>query len=367
MFYTRFEAIPFDQVIDSPVEKDYLHYKMQGIERGITNVHAKVEVMILNSQLIPYSVKSGSYQDSWIHSFTGQYIEEMFSEVERMKMPAVIKKGASLLLGVGRLLLKGTREKTVTIYPSFMSTTLYREGQFEQISQMTEELKRRYPRHALVFRTISEDHLKEILKASGYEPLISRAIYIFDPAETHSKNERKDLKKDLKKLEKSGLSVSDVFSEDDFAQLLPLYNQVYLDKYSIHNPHFTADFFKFVYHNLPLKWFILREGERIVSFMAVQQKGDMLFPAYFGMDQSYKGLYFMTSGLLYEYAKEQQMKVNNSAGAKDYKLARGSRPYLEYHFVYARHLPVEQRIFYILFIKVATPLGELLLKKLQFK
>ncbi|ULG74029.1 GNAT family N-acetyltransferase [Macrococcus brunensis] len=367
MIYTRFETIPFEQVTDLHINKDYLKYKMNGMERGITNVHAKVEVLLIDGHLIPYSVKSGAYNDSWIHSFTGQYIEEMVSEVERMTLPSIARKGAALLLSAGRLILKGTREKTVTVFPSFMSTTLYSDNQLKYISQLTEELSRRYPRHALVFRTVSEEAVKEQLEAAGYAPLISRAIYVYDAAESHTKNERKDLKKDIKKLEKSGLSVSDELSATDFDALIPLYTQVYLDKYSIHNPHYTADFFRFIYDYVPLKWFVLRDGDHIVSFMAVQQKGDMLFPAYFGMDQSYKGLYFMTSGLLYQYANDKGLKINNSAGAKDYKLARGSRPFLEYHLVYTKHLKIEQRIFYDLFVKCATPLGAFLLKKLQFK
>ncbi|WJP97655.1 peptidogalycan biosysnthesis protein [Macrococcus bovicus] len=367
MIYTRFDAIPFEQVTDSPVNKDYLKYMMDGIERGITNVQAKVEVLLIDGQLIPYSVKSGGYQDSWIHSFTGQYIEEMVSEIERMTLPPLVQKGAGLLLSAGRLILKGTREKTVTVFPSFMSTTLYTGDQLRHIEQITEELSRRYPRHALVFRTVSDELVKMQLEGAGYEPLISRAVYLYDSAEPHTKNERKDLKKDSKKLEKSGLTVSDELSEADFDALIPLYKQVYLDKYSIHNPHYTADFFRFIYHHTSLKWFVLREHERIVSFMGVQQKGDMLFPAYFGMDQSYQGLYFMTSGLLYQYANDKRLKINNSAGAKDYKLARGSRPFLEYHLIYTKHLKIEQRVFYAIFIKCATPLGAFLLKKLQFK
>ncbi|TDM00842.1 peptidogalycan biosysnthesis protein [Macrococcus carouselicus] len=367
MIYTRFEAIPFEQVFDSPVEKAYLKYRMKGVEEGITNVHAKVEVLLIEGQLIPYSVKTGGYKDSWIHSFTGQYIEEMVSEVERMEMPVFLKKGAMFLLAAGRLLLRGTREKTVTLYPSFMSTTLYTEGQLKYIGKITDELTRRYRRHALVFRTISDEHMKTTLEQAGYEPLISRAVYIFDSADSHNKNERKDLKKDIKRLEKSGLTVTDQLNDTEFEQLIPLYNQVYLDKYSRHNPHYTADFFRFMYQHMPFKWFVLKKGEVIVSFMAVQQKGDMLFPVYFGMDQSYKGLYFMTSGLLYQYAKDYNLKINNSAGAKAYKLARGSRPHLEYHLVYTKHLPVEQRIFYDLFMRCATPIGEILLKKLQFK
>ncbi|KAA1039353.1 GNAT family N-acetyltransferase [Macrococcus equipercicus] len=369
MIYHTLNALPIAQLTDMPVDIDYLAYMMAGIDRGIRNVHADVQVMAVSGQLVPVSIKDGRHHDSWIHSFTAQYIDEMIAEVDRMTLKPVMKRSASLLLGAGRLLLRLTKEQTVTVFPSFMSTTLYTDSQFEHVGRITEELTRCFPHHAIVFRTLNtvhDDRAILCLQSAGYKPLISRAVYLFNPNEAHSKNERKDLKKDIKRFNKSGYTVTDQLTEDEFSQLLPLYEQVYLEKYSVHNPHYTEAFFKFLYDELKLQWFIVKDQSRIISFMAVQQVGDTLFPAYFGMDQSVKGLYFMTSGLLYQYAIDNGLKVNNSAGAKDYKLARGSRPALEYHLVYSGHLTGTQKLAYQLFTAVATPLGALLLKRLQF-
>ena len=84
------------------------------------------------------------------------------------------------------------------------------------------------------------------------------------------------------------------------------------------------------------------------------------------MDQSIKHLYFIASGLLYEFAKRNGYAINNSAGAKDYKLARGSRPYLEYHYVYIKHLPLMKQLNYLSFIRCATTIGTPALKRTQF-
>lgn len=368
--YTNFEDIPFDEVDISPFNKAYIQYMMEGIHRGIENVNARVEVILLNGQLIPYSVKDGGWRQSWIHSFTGQYIDEMVSEVNRMEMPSAVRTLAKQLLNVGRSLLKLTGEKTVTVFPSFMSTTMYEDFQFDQIQEVTRILVARYPKHAIVYRTLNDkfhqDQMVE-LNEIGYEEMISRAIYIFDSKDDHSKNERKDLKKDMKRFEKSGYTFTSEICDDEFSQLMPLYKQVYLDKYSDFNPHYTEDFFKFLYKEMGLTWFVVKDIDRIISFMGVSQTGNVLFPAYFGMDQSVKGLYFMTSGLLYHFAKDNGYTINNSAGAKDYKLARGSRPYLEYHYIYYKHLKLVPFMSFCLFTKVATPLGKFLLKKLQFK
>ncbi|WP_414052126.1 GNAT family N-acetyltransferase [Macrococcus animalis] len=367
--YTNFEDIPFDEVDISPFNKGYIQYMMEGIHRGIENVHARVEVILLNGQLIPYSVKEGGSKDSWIHSFTGQYIDEMVSEVNRMEMMGALRTLAYQLLNIGRRLLGLTGEKTVTVFPSFMSTTMYEEFQFDQIQEVTRILVARFPKHAIVYRTLNDkfhqDKMQE-LNDIGYKEMISRAIYIFDPSEAHTKNERKDLKKDMKRFEKSGYTFTNEIREDEFSQLMPLYKQVYLDKYSDFNPHYTEDFFKYLYKEMGLTWFVIKDDDRIISFMGVSQTGSVLFPAYFGMDQSAKGLYFMTSGLLYHFAKDNDYAINNSAGAKDYKLARGSRPHLEYHYIYYKHLKLVPFMSYYLFTKVATPLGKFLLKKLQF-
>ncbi|OMP89405.1 hypothetical protein, partial [Staphylococcus haemolyticus] len=73
-FYSTYDEIPFDRINIGVKERKYLRYMMEGITRGIGNVHARVEVMIVNGQLIPFSIKDGGMNQSWIHSFTGQYI-----------------------------------------------------------------------------------------------------------------------------------------------------------------------------------------------------------------------------------------------------------------------------------------------------
>ncbi|QTQ07972.1 GNAT family N-acetyltransferase [Macrococcoides canis] len=368
-FYSTYTEIPFEQIDIGIKEREYLRYMMEGITRGIRNVQARVEVMVLNGQLIPFSIKDGGMNQSWIHSFTGQYIDEMVSETSRMDMPAYLRTVTSAILATGRFVLNPSCEQTVTVFPSFMSTTMYEGYEFDQIELITKLLSERYPKHAICFRTLNDKfhkHEMELLKEAGYERLISRAVYIYDSNEQHNKNERKDLKKDIKKFNKSGLTLTMTLENDDFEQLIPLYEQVYLDKYSNFNPHYTAEFFKFMYEHTNLQWFVLKDKERIVSFMAVQEAGNILFPAYFGMDQSIKHLYFITSGLLYEFAKRNRYAINNSAGAKDYKLARGSRPYLEYHYVYIKHLSPMQQLNYVSFIKCATTIGAPALKRTQF-
>lgn len=368
--YTNYSDIPFNEVDISPFNKAYIQFMMEGIHHGIENVNARVEVILLNGQLIPYSVKDGGSKQSWIHSFTGQYIDEMVSEVNRMEMAKPVRAIAHQLLNVGRMVLGLTGERTVTVFPSFMSTTMYEAFQFDQLQEITRILVARFPKHALVFRTLNnkfhQDKMEQ-LNEIGYEKMTSRAIYIYDPDDNHTKNERKDLKKDMKRFIKSGYIFTSEIHKHEFSQLISLYEQVYLDKYSEFNPHYKEEFFKFLYEKMDLTWFVIKDNERILSFMGVSQTDNVLFPAYFGMDQSVKGLYFMTSGLLYHFAKENGYKVNNSAGAKDYKLARGSRPYLEYHYVYFKHLSTIPYIGYRLFTSIATPLGNYLLKKLQFK
>ncbi|UBH15236.1 peptidogalycan biosysnthesis protein [Macrococcus armenti] len=368
-FYSTYDEIPFDRINIGVKEHEYLRYMMEGITRGIENVEARVEVMVLNGQLIPFSIKDGGKDQSWIHSFTGQYIDEMVNETSRMNLPAYLKPVTNAILTVGRFVLDPSCEQTITVFPSFMSTTMYEGYEFEQIELITKTLCERFPEHAICFRTVNDKfhtYEMELLHEAGYERLISRAVYIYDSYEQHNKNERKDLKKDIKKFNKSGLTFTMTLNDEDFEQLVPLYEQVYLDKYSNFNPHYTAEFFKFMYASTNLQWFVLKDEARIVSFMAVQEAGNVLFPAYFGMDQSMKHLYFITSGLLYGFARRNGYCINNSAGAKDYKLARGSRPYLEYHFVYVKHLSPLKQLHFLSFMNCATRIGERALKQTQF-
>ena len=65
-FYSTYDEIPFDRINIGVKEREYLRYMMEGITRGIGNVHARVEVRILNGQLIPVSIKDGGVNQSWI-------------------------------------------------------------------------------------------------------------------------------------------------------------------------------------------------------------------------------------------------------------------------------------------------------------
>lgn len=366
--YNTFEEIDFTAL--NHTHPAYLKCMMEGIEKYITNVHAEVKVLSLNGQLIPFSIYNGQ-EDSWIHSFKAQYIDEMVEEVNRMKINSIMKGLAFQILNFGKLIFRATGERTITVFPSFMSTTQYEPSQFIQIEQIKVALISMYPKHAIVFRTLNEKFdapYIDQLKSLAFQPLISRAVYCYDPIEKHSKNERKDMKKDLKRYKKSEYTVDHQIAPNEFNRLLSLYEQVYLQKYSQHNPHYTKAFFEYIYHHLNLSWIVIRnKSGKMVAFMGIDIKNNVLFPAYFGLDTSLNDLYFITSGFLYELANQNKHEINNSAGAKDYKLARGSRPYFEYHYLYTRHLSFVSRWSYALLFKCFTPLGKRILKASQFQ
>ena len=55
------------------------------------------------------------------------------------------------------------------------------------------------------------------------------------------------------------------------------------------------------------------------------------------------GLYRLNNHVATQYALAQELNINMSAGAGQFKQHRGAVPYMEYSAVYVRHLPKAQQ------------------------
>lgn len=361
MIFTEFKLIPDEYFIDEH-ERQTIEWLMSV---SIPNVHAIIYVLYIDNRLVPISIK-GRGNDSWIHSLKAQYVDEMRAELLRMTNNLVIERLGKALLSRLEYLMNGLDE-TITVLPSMMPTTLY--DTVYDVPRITKRLTELFPNKAVLFRTLNFMHNSDwitTLLSSGYVPLISRVVYLYHPSEKHSKNERKDQKKDIKRLEKSGYEVVHKLKFDEFHRMKTLYDAIYIEKYSTFNPHYTETFFEELYKTRPIDWTFIYDSDVLIAFMGIVEEGSVLMPAYFGMEER-QGLYMMISSAVYTLANGRELRINNSAGAADYKIARGSKSHFEYHFIYTKHLSPLKQIHYKILTHVLTPVGQLALKATQFK
>ena len=368
-WYSQYEQIEWQHVSKQlHWMKPQLKLWMNELDQCIKNVSAEVLVLHIEDQLVPVSVSQRNYNDTWINSLYGQFVLETEEEFLKVNMPKIAHRLGSAMIKIAGSILKFTQLKTVTIYPSFTSTTLYDHYQFVNIEAITEAVAEKFPQHMIMFRTMTEHRdgmYIEQLEKLQFNKQISRMVFLYDPDEKHTKNERKDKKKDFKKLKKSGYAISNYVDRKDLSKMHLLYQDIYLNKYSKYNPMYTQYYFEALYENNLIDIWCIKDQDEIIAFMGICNNDETIAPLYFGYVDHIKGLYFMISSLLFKYSDEQNVLINNSAGAKDYKKARGARPHLEYHMVKYNHLKLLPKLSWMIFNTVSTAVATPILKKIE--
>ncbi|MDB5101036.1 MAG: hypothetical protein JWM80_5457 [Cyanobacteria bacterium RYN_339] len=345
------EQIPWPATADGDYARRYLAPMLrEGTQASIENVDTRLHVLVWDDLVMPVTVNDAEYDNCYVVAPYNHYVVYAREELRMLGEQAVLD---GVLAGLGGLLQLGEINKNVQVNNWMLSTNLYPDLTAEQLLAIRELLLRRFPDHAIVFRSINTvlgDALLEAFKDQGYTPIASRRLYYMwaDRPEFFDKNQRKIWKKDLKLLE-TGPYARAVLTEADLPRVLEVYNQLYLDKYSLHNPRFTLDFVKraFQYQTLELR--ALRHKETGIIDGAIGffiRNGAMTTPL-FGYDITLPqelGLYRMLSMLTYLESRERHLLLNQSSGAGNFKRTRGGRPNIEYSVVYDQHLWPHRRL-----------------------
>ena len=132
-------------------------------------------------------------------------------------------------------------------------------------------------------------------------------------------------------------------------QVTSLYNQLYLGKYSRHNPEFTPEGVVRLVHCgfMSLSTLCLNtDPSKIVAFAASNQKDGVLCFPMIGYDMSSKDKYlyrFCCVLELNESIRTGLCKAHWSGGANEFKRHRGATTTVEYNAVFVDHLPFYRR------------------------
>ena len=216
-----------------------------GVKKYIKNIDTNLKILKIDDILLPVNNNYAEHKNSYTSSLYAHYVSYTKEELYELKNPALefILKTVLDILGSFYKLFK--IDKVVYVNNWFLSTNLYLELTKEQYKRITDFFKEKYPKHAVVFRSLNENLLnREIsyLKDLGYKMLGSRQVYIFDynkRACLKGKDKNK-LYKDIRLLKNSEYKVIDM--ENSYTkQTLKLYNQLYFDKYSKYNPQFSEE------------------------------------------------------------------------------------------------------------------------------
>lgn len=318
----------------------------------IGNLDAQVELLRHGHLSLPCTVNHAEADNAWVCSPLTTYGSYVIEEIRRtVPMPLCLPLQA-LCRGYRGVLSLARADQVVAINNWMLSTNLYPgfdpERDAQALAGMVEQVRQRWPGHAVWFRSLNAQHNGAwiaALRALGFDLLPSRQVYLFgDLAQAGHAN----LRRDLKLLQRTPLTAkaSGDFTAEDFVRAEALYRYLYLDKYSRLNPHYGAAFMQRWHAAGLLEFWGLCDGGRLEAVIGTFRQGDTITAPIVGYNTALPqslGLYRLLMAHVFDTARQRGLRINLSAGAAHFKRLRGGRAALEYSAVLSSHLSAPRR------------------------
>ncbi len=315
----------------------YPSYELMG------NVKTKIEDYKIKNTHIITTVNDKIEQNCYVVSPYNGLIA--YSKDELIKINSKPLRFICLvLIGAFEGILKSINIDKAQSLNNYMLSTNFFKKDFDDldIKKLRQKAIIRYPKHSLLIRSINKmqnPKLYSKLLVDGWLPMVSRQVYIYHK----SSKKHRDYKTDIKLLKDENYEFIKADSKEDFEIAEDLYNQLYLDKYSIHNIHFKAIYLQELALSGLLHLRLLKDVKhnRIVGVVGIMGEDEVMTVPIVGYEMSYdkkEALYRRLIIYAINYANTHKYFLNLSSGAPHFKTQRGAKPCLEYQFVYVGHL-----------------------------
>lgn len=345
-----------------------------GSETFVANVRTRLYVLAVDDVVLPVTVNEGEYDNSYVCSPYTHYVSYARQELVLLESRPVRMLLSGLLSGMGLLLRGGQMNRVVQVNSWLFSTNLYPKLDERQMERIVSFLREAFPQHAIVFRSLDKATnapLLDVLTQLRGTMVPSRQVYLLRPERANSKA-RWLIKRDLALLEQHGYTLAgpDELTEADAPRIVELYNLLYLDKYSLHNPHFTPELIRLALREGVLCIHALRGREgRIDAVLGYYQRDGIMTTPLFGYDTALPqelGLYRMLSAVLIGIARDKGLLLHESSGAAQFKRNRGAVAEMEYMAVLDGHLPLRRRAGWRVLSGILNRYGVPLMRKYKF-
>jgi hypothetical protein len=336
--------------------KYWIPMMQAGSSHYIDNIQTQLWAIAVDDLILPMTVNEAEYENSYVCSFYAHYITYAKDELVNLKFPLLEKIISLILTGFGYLFKWLKINKTVIVNNWMLSTNLYPELSKEQLFAITQQLKKAFPDHAIVFRSINEftdQAIKTQLQSLNYQMIGSRQVYLFyshapELSSRRRQRMKQNLKQDLKLFTTHGYEIVDKsqIKDRDLPRIVELYNALYLQKYSDNNPHFNQNFFALTGDRRFLEFIALRKAGKIDGIIGFYILNGVMTTPLLGYDTSLPqelGLYRMLTTCLIQVGTERGLIINQSSGAASFKRNRGFSGWVEYSAVLHQHLAVYHR------------------------
>jgi hypothetical protein len=327
-------------------------FARDGSRRYISNLQTRVLVLRDGKTVLPATVNDAEYDNAWVCSPYTAYA--VYSKEEMHLLPGrALRRGlAGLADGMGAVLKAVRINRMVQVNNWMLSTNLFPGGAPPAIAGMTRALAAACPDHYICFRSINTWDGRETsaaFRSAGYKLVASRQVYVYERL-SETWRTRSNAKHDLRLLRRSPYTVvrGEDFTDADFPRMAELYGMLYLDKYSRHNPAFTADFMRLARRSGVVRFLGLRGPsgvlDGVLGLYGVDGTTTAPVVGYDTTRDQQLGLYRLLMTLVFATALEEGLDVNLSSGAASFKRLRGGQPFIEYSAIYDRHLSPARRL-----------------------
>lgn len=315
---------------------------------------------------IPMTRNDGDAPTCYICCPSVGYLDYAISELRHFSALPLVKAILKALIGAVRPLVAASGlDRQVQPNNWLLATNPVPDLATADIGRLTEELVAAYPDHAIVWRSLNDrSEAMAILafRGAGYALLPARQIYLFDCRASQVAGHR-DEKRDAALLAQPDYQLTgpDGFSAADFDRVADLYAQLYLEKYTPLNPHYTGAFMAEAHREGLIEFHGLRNAAGVLDgFVGFFDAGSVMTAPVVGYDTSLPaelGLYRRLMAVAIRRARAKGMLFNMSAGAAGFKRNRGAVAALEYTAVFNSHLGRRQRVAAWLMRKILEGIG----------
>jgi len=340
-----------DEIARSHGPTEYLRALVRdGPAAYVENASITMRALGVDDKVVPLVIAEPGRGCTYVCSPHSHFVGYPLSERGK-RASALAMLGYRALLGPYGSLLRACRiDRVVYVDNWLLSTNPTTPLTADQITRITEYLRERYPRHAIVHRTVNpalDPQRHAYLRAAGYRMIKSRRVYLFDPR-ADGVFRRHDVWKDRKLLRRTLHAVTRANGADaaEASRLNRLYRHLYLDYHCRLNPVYTERFFALLLRDPFFSMFLWRRDEHCDAFSGLFVTNGHLVGMLTGYDrlQSRRdGLYRQVVAHQLVEAQRTGLMLNMSGGAGEFKCLRGAVETVEFDAVYDRHLPAWRR------------------------
>jgi len=318
----------------------------------ILNTETTMTTEEIGGFIFPVTLNETEYESSYVCSPYNALVTYSQDELVKIKNRPMRLFLSLLLKAMGGLFRWGEINKNLCVNNFLLSTNPYPDWQGEGAKEHLNKCLSQYPNHTIAYRSLN-NHTNEALIQNltnlGFILVPSRQVYIFDfklcdfKSRNNTQNDRRALAKSEYKL-----VMHEEICESDYPNIVSLYNKLYLDKYSQHNPQFSLKLIAYWHKHKLLTMFGLRDSQGdLQGIIGIFESEKVITAPLVGYNTdlpNQNALYRILIYLILDYSEKKGHCLNLSSGASDFKILRGGQPFIEYSALYVKHLPFYRRL-----------------------